>query len=38
LPQANVTTEEAGDAEMPASFDELIYRGRVTVEYAVESK
>ncbi len=29
---------DTGETEMPTSFGELIYRGQVTVDYAVESK
>jgi len=34
----NASSEEATDSEMPTSVGELVYRGQVSVEYAVESK
>ncbi len=35
---APVRTGEVGEADLPTSFDELVFKARVTVEYAVESK
>ena len=37
-PLPSATPDQVGDSETPTSFGELIYRGNVTVEYAVESK
>jgi len=37
-PLSNVTLDEVTDGETPTSFGELIYRGQVAVDYAVQSK
>lgn len=37
-PLPAMATGDTGDAEVPTSFGELIYRGNVTVEFVVESK